>query len=252
MQCQRRVECEILPLLNCIKQLSQMNCLLFTVARAPWATRGRFACAFDQARRSDHRHRADRRALGPHGSTLRLAQDRPRHGVSGPETPGRLQRQEPVLPRQSGSRAHLQDRVHPPVPLGAGAAPPHPARLAQGRATPRLGQGRLLRATRTDQRPRALGADEHLQLPQPDPGIHRLLAGVRSLPRVLREATRSPMESISPCWNTSAPSSGITSCSTASTSWIESSSADAGSQKGSSLAYKITRISLVPFVRRPD
>jgi FKBP-type peptidyl-prolyl cis-trans isomerase len=52
-------------------------------------------------------------------------------------------------------------------------------------------------------------------------------------------ATRSPMESISPCWNTSARSSGITSCSTASTSGIESSSADAVSQKGSSEALKM-------------
>jgi hypothetical protein len=58
-------------------------------------------------------------------------------------------------------------------PLGAGAPPPHPARLAQGRATPLLGQGRLLRAARPDQRARALGADEHLQLPEPDPGVHR-------------------------------------------------------------------------------
>jgi TnpA family transposase len=49
-----------------------------------------------------------------------------------------------------GSRAHLEDRVHPPVPLGAGIAPPDPARLAQGRATPRPGQGRLLRAAGPD------------------------------------------------------------------------------------------------------
>jgi hypothetical protein len=48
-------------------------------------------------------------------------------------TTGGLQRQEPVLPRQSGSRAHLQDRVHPPVPLGARATRPDPARLGQGR-----------------------------------------------------------------------------------------------------------------------
>jgi hypothetical protein len=26
------------------------------------------------------------------------------------------------------------------------------------------------------------GADEHLQLPEPDPGVHRLLAGTRDLP----------------------------------------------------------------------
>jgi TnpA family transposase len=64
--------------------------------------------------------------------------------------------------------------------------------------------------------------------------------------RVLSSATRSPMGSISRCWNTSAPSSGITSCSTASISSIESSSASAVAQKGSSLAYKITPICLVP------
>ena len=46
--------------------------------------------------------------MGPHGSALRLAQDRPRHSLSGPETAGRLQRQEPFLPRQSGSRAYLK------------------------------------------------------------------------------------------------------------------------------------------------
>src|ERR1700688_2768516 len=51
---------------------------------------------------------------------------------------------------KSGSRAYFQDRVHPPVPLGARAAPPHPARLAQGRATPRLGQRCLLRAAGPD------------------------------------------------------------------------------------------------------
>src|SRR6266481_6410261 len=43
----------------------------------------RFACIFGQPRRPDHRHRADRRAMGPHGSTLRVAQNRPRHGVRG-------------------------------------------------------------------------------------------------------------------------------------------------------------------------
>ena len=57
-----------------------------------------------------------------------------------------------------------------------------------------------------------------LQLPEPDPGAHRLLAGVGNLPGSSVSATRSPMESISPCWNTSAQSSGITSCSTASIS----------------------------------
>src|SRR5260221_14689744 len=44
-----------------------------------------------------------------------------------------------------------------------------------------------------------------------------------------------------------AQSNGTMSCSTANISSIESSSASAVAQKGSSLAYKITRISLVPF-----
>ena len=55
-----------------------------------------------------------------------------------------------------------------------------------------------------DQRPRAVGADEHLQLPEPDPGLHRLLAGVR-IPRVLSECDLlangidlSPLEHVSP------------------------------------------------------
>jgi hypothetical protein len=49
-------------------------------------------------------------------------------------------------------------------------------------STLRRGRGRLLRAARPDQRPRAVGADdEHLQLPEPDPGVHRLLEGVRNL-----------------------------------------------------------------------
>ena len=65
---------------------------------------------------------------------------------------------------------------------------------------------------------------------------------------VLSECDPVAMEWISPCWNTSAPSSGITSCSMASTSSIESSSAGAGAQKESSLAYKITWISLVPLI----
>jgi hypothetical protein len=50
--------------------------------------------------------------------------------------------------------------------------------------------------------------------------------------RVLSECDRSPMESISPCWNTSAPSNGIMSCSTANISSIGSSSDSAVAQKG--------------------
>jgi len=48
-----------------------------------------------------------------------------------------------------------------------------------------------LRATGPDQRPRALGADEQLQLPEPDPGVHRLLAGVGNLPSSSASAIRA-------------------------------------------------------------
>jgi TnpA family transposase len=63
-----------------------------------------------------------------------------------------------------------------------GAAWTNPARAAQGRATARLGAGRLLRSAGPNQRPRVVGANEHLQLPDPDPGLHRLLAGAGNLP----------------------------------------------------------------------
>jgi hypothetical protein len=49
----------------------------------------------------------------------------------------------------------------------------------------------------------------------------------RKSPWSSTSATRSPMESISRCWNASAPSSGITSCSMASISSTRSSSAGA-------------------------
>ena len=68
-------------------------------------------------------------------------------------------------------------------------------------------------------------------------------------PESSASATRSPMESILPCWNTSAPSSGITSCFTVSISSIGSSSAGAGAPSSAPLAYKITRICLVPLNR---
>jgi hypothetical protein len=53
---------------------------------------------------------------------------------------------------------------------------------------------------------RVVGADEHLQLPEPDPGVHRLLAGAGDLPgpqpvrssrqwsRYLPAGTRHPIE----------------------------------------------------------
>ena len=48
---------------------------------------------------------------------------------------------------------------------------------AQGRAAPRLGAGRLLRAARAHQRPRGLRPDERVLVPDPDSRLHRLLAG---------------------------------------------------------------------------
>ena len=62
-------------------------------------------------------------------------------------------------------------------------------------------------------------------------------------------ATRSPGIDLSLLEHT-ARSNGTMSCSTANISSIGSSSASAVAQKGSSLAYKITRISLVPFLAR--
>jgi hypothetical protein len=40
----------------------------------------------------------------------------------------------------------------------------------------------LLQAARSDQRPRAVGTGERLQLPEPDPGVYHLLAGVQNFP----------------------------------------------------------------------
>ena len=88
-----------------------------------------------------------------------------------------------------------------------------------------------------------------LQLPEPDPDVHRLLAGVGNLPGSSVSATRSQMESISPCWNTSAPIEWdnvvlygqyiLTGCS----------SAGAVPQKGPLLAYKITESAYTLFRR---
>ena len=48
---------------------------------------------------------------------------------------------------------------------------------AQGRTPPRLGARRLLRPARAHQRPRGLRPDERVLVPDPDPRLHRLLAG---------------------------------------------------------------------------
>jgi Tn3 transposase DDE domain len=68
----------------------------------------------------------------------------------------------------------------------------------------------------------------------------------REISRVLSQCDPAPMESIPPCWNTSAPSSGITSFFTVSISSIGSPSAGAVAPLRAPLAYKITRICLVP------
>jgi hypothetical protein len=43
----------------------------------------------------------------------------------------------------------------------------------------------VLQAARPDQRLRAAGTDEHLHLPEPDPGVHKLLAGAACLLAIL-------------------------------------------------------------------
>jgi hypothetical protein len=48
-------------------------------------------------------------------------------------------------------------------------------------AHPEVLARRLLRPAGPNQRPRAVGANEHLQLSDPDPGLHRLLAGAGNL-----------------------------------------------------------------------
>ncbi len=121
--------------------------------------------------------------MGSNGTALCVTKERPRLGVGGPQAAGGLQREEPILPRQPRARPHLQDRVHFTVSVGTGVARTDPARTTEGRATPRSGPRCLLRPAGPHQRPRAVGADEHLQLPDPDPRMHCLLAGAGNLPR---------------------------------------------------------------------
>ena len=70
-----------------------------------------------------------------------------------------------------------EDRIRAAVHVRAATAGEGAAGTAQGRAAPRPGAGRLLRAARAHQRPRGLRPDERVLVPDPDSRLHRLLAG---------------------------------------------------------------------------
>ena len=240
-----------MPLLNCIKQLSQMSCLLFTVARAPGRPAdGSLASLIKRADQTidteqiaEHWDRMGQlyASLKTGHVTASVALKR----LVGFSAKNRFYRANRDLGRIFKTEFILQYLSEPEL------------RRRIRRGLLKVEQLHALARDVFYGRRGRINARELWEQMNTCSCLNLILAYIVywqacEVSRVLREATRSPMESISPCWNTSAPSSGITSCSTASTSSIESSSADAGSQKGSSLAYKITRISLVPFVRRPD
>ena len=100
-----------------------------------------------------------------------------------PQAAGGLQRQEPLLPRQSGPRAASSRPSSSSSTCRnrscvAGSA----AGCSRSSNSTRLARDVFYGRRGPDQRPRAVGADEHVQLPDPDPGLHRLLAGPRDLP----------------------------------------------------------------------
>ena len=157
----------------------------------------------------DHRRRA---AEDRGGSVLRGVPRRPRHGVGRPAEAQPVPGVEPLLRCQPGARPGAEDRVRAAVHVRATAAGEGAAGPAQGRAAPRPGAGRLLRAAGAHQRPRGLRPGERVLVPDADPRLHRLLAGPGDLtawPR--RRTSRSPPT----CCVTSARSSGRPSSSTA-------------------------------------
>ena len=118
-----------------------------------------------------------RRAVGPHRPVLRGVPRRACHRVRRPAAAQPLPGLEPLLRRQPRARTHAEDRVRAAVHVRAETAGEGATGLAQGRAAPRLGAGRLLRAAGAYQRPRGLRPDERVLVPDPDPRLHRLLAG---------------------------------------------------------------------------
>ena len=88
------------------------------------------------------------RLVGPHRPVLRGVPRRARHRVRRPAAAQPLPGLEPLLRRQPGARTRAEDRVRAAVHVPAEAAGEGAAGLAQGRAAPRLGAGRLLRDLR--------------------------------------------------------------------------------------------------------
>ena len=82
----------------------------------------------------------------------------PRHGVGRPAEAQPVPGVEPLLRRQPRVRPGAEDRVRAAVHVRAAAAGEGAAWPAQGRAAPRPGAGRLLRAAGAHQRPRNLEA----------------------------------------------------------------------------------------------
>ena len=118
-----------------------------------------------------------RRAVGPHRPVLRGVPRRARHRVRRPAEAQPLPGLEALLRRQSGARPRAEDRIRAAVHVRAETAGQGAAGIAQGRAAPRPGAGRLLRAAGAHQRPRGLRPDERLLVLDLDPRLHRLLAG---------------------------------------------------------------------------
>ena len=113
----------------------------------------------------------------PHRPVLRGVPRRARHRVRRPAAAQPFPGLEPLLRRQPRARPRPEDRVRAAVHVRAEAAGEGAAGLAQGRAAPRPGAGRLLRAAGAHHRPRGLRPDERVLVPDPHPCLHRLLAG---------------------------------------------------------------------------
>ena len=90
-----------------------------------------------------------RRAVGPHRPVLRGVPRGARHGVGGPAEAQPIPGLEPLLRRQPRARPGAEDRIRAAVHVRAATAGEGAAGPAQGRAAPRPGAGRLLRAAGT-------------------------------------------------------------------------------------------------------
>ncbi len=140
----------------------------------------RFACVFDQPRRSNHRHRQiaehwDRMgqlyaSLKAGHVTASVALKR----LVGFSAKNRFYRANRDLGRIFKTEFILQSLSEPELRRASGAACSRSSNSMPRPETSFTGDA-------AGSSPRAVGADEHMQLPEPDPGVHRLLAGVRNL-----------------------------------------------------------------------